>query len=518
MNKAGFWTIEKALSRAEKYKTRKEMSKQDGGAYSFLRDKGLLGLLDPIIPSTKKNWSIETILITARLYEKREDFLKLNPSAYRGLVKRKALSRLDEVFPPLKSKPWNYWTLDLILNIAQKYPTKKEFKRNNRCAYEALKNKKQTALLNKIFPDEIHKGYWMEKENVIKEARKYKTRTDFQKECSSAYSSAIKMGWLDEACSEMISDRKPYGYWQKKENVIAEIKKYKTLNDFSKNAVGAYATVLKNRWHDLLLPLKRSGDHYHKCVYRIISEINNKVYIGITGNFEKRMCQHKSKNTKHLTTKPFVYYSDTKYEKITEYLNSKEACRLEDRYIKLYKKIGFDVLNIKKAGGLGCKTQSPTKDLKRVREEAAKYNSFMDYKTQKPINAKWLLTKDRPFLQKLFPDEVRQPKTIRKQNYWSEGVILVQSLICEKYSDIVKNKNLYSAVNKFKMQSRLRKLIPCDTNPPNFWNKQRVLECAAKCKTMSEFNCTYPSARVKAQRSKWLKEISEIYKPEREKS
>ena len=41
-------------------------------------------------------------------------------------------------------------------------------------------------------------GYWNIKENVFEEAKKYQTRTEFCKGCGGAYQIARRNGWLDE--------------------------------------------------------------------------------------------------------------------------------------------------------------------------------------------------------------------------------------------------------------------------------------------------------------------------------
>ena len=51
------------------------------------------------------------------------------------------------------------------------------------------------------------RGYWT-KERVLREASKYKLRSDFQKGSRGAYDRARDMGWLDEVCSHMKSKRK----------------------------------------------------------------------------------------------------------------------------------------------------------------------------------------------------------------------------------------------------------------------------------------------------------------------
>lgn len=48
------------------------------------------------------------------------------------------------------------------------------------------------------------RGYWQVKENCLAEAKKYSTKAEFSKACGGAYASASKNEWLDEACDHMI--------------------------------------------------------------------------------------------------------------------------------------------------------------------------------------------------------------------------------------------------------------------------------------------------------------------------
>ena len=92
-------------------------------------------------------------------------------------------------------------------------------------------------------------GYWRDKENVIKEAQKYQRRSDFSKNASGAYESAVRNSWLEEAIAHMPP---PYlvreGKWLNKEKVIAEAQKYQERTKFMHGSNGAYAAALRYGW------------------------------------------------------------------------------------------------------------------------------------------------------------------------------------------------------------------------------------------------------------------------------
>ena len=83
-------------------------------------------------------------------------------------------------------------------------------------------------------------GYWRNKENFLKEARKYSSKNELAKNNLAAYAAGHKYGYLDEV--EWKSERKvlPYGYWMDKEHVMEEAKKYTSRNEFRKGNQSAY--------------------------------------------------------------------------------------------------------------------------------------------------------------------------------------------------------------------------------------------------------------------------------------
>lgn len=89
---------------------------------------------------------------------------------------------------------------------------------------------------------------WTESE-CSKEALKYLTITSFQKGNGSAYTSALKNGWLYQICKHMAFVKNPKEYWTK-ERCHEEAMKYSTRGEFKKNSSSAYSKSWKNGWLD----------------------------------------------------------------------------------------------------------------------------------------------------------------------------------------------------------------------------------------------------------------------------
>lgn len=122
-------------------------------------------------------------------------------------------------------------------------------------------------------------GYWDIKENVQKEALKYKTKTEFGRTngAGGAYLSARRNDWLDEVCSHMKQKRKPNGYYtyDKCKEIISNMVYLSELQGHSISKV-----MRKNGWWDELtkpLIVKRKTNWTKDDVYKIAKKYNHKV-------------------------------------------------------------------------------------------------------------------------------------------------------------------------------------------------------------------------------------------------
>ena len=91
--------------------------------------------------------------------------------------------------------------------------------------------------------------YWDNYERCYEEAKKYKTRTEFQyaKGASRAYKYSVKNGWID-SFTWMSPKQKPNGYWTK-ERCILESKKYQMKKEFRNQSPSAYTISKRNGWY-----------------------------------------------------------------------------------------------------------------------------------------------------------------------------------------------------------------------------------------------------------------------------
>ena len=144
-----------------------------------------------------------------------------------------------KIFKRKRSRPYGYWQIKQnVLNDAKKYKMRADWQKNSPGAHmSAYKNnwiddvRKQ---IKSMFREKY--GYWQIKENLIRDARKYETRLEWQTKSGHGYKSARKKGWLKECCKHMTTKM---GKWQIKKNVMNDAKKYKTRVEWIKKSLPA---------------------------------------------------------------------------------------------------------------------------------------------------------------------------------------------------------------------------------------------------------------------------------------
>lgn len=128
------------------------------------------------------------------------------------------------------------WTKEEVIKEALKYKTRTEFKSKKRLAYFA-------AIDLGVFEDATShmRGVWTVK-TLNEEARKYGYRGDFRNGSPGAYMKATRLGILDDICTHMAVKKSGYKKWTD-ELIMIEAKKYKTKGEFCRNAPGAYTSA-----------------------------------------------------------------------------------------------------------------------------------------------------------------------------------------------------------------------------------------------------------------------------------
>ncbi|MGB5446115.1 MAG: hypothetical protein WBM99_11480 [Psychromonas sp.] len=195
----------------------------------------------------KGYWQIkENVVREARKYSTRSDFAKAQNHAYTV-----ALKKFPEAFEHMKYQctPAGFWNdKSKVLDDAKKYKSIKEWMRGRNNAYASAKRNnwfnEATAHMVKT---RAAFNTWSNKENVLAEALKYQSRSEWGKKGAGSYLSALEHGWIEEASAHMSSSRKPNNYWDDKENVAKESRKYSSRYEWCRYGGSSYLGA-KKKW------------------------------------------------------------------------------------------------------------------------------------------------------------------------------------------------------------------------------------------------------------------------------
>ncbi len=131
-----------------------------------------------------------------------------------------------------------------LIKAAKKYKTRLELQKENSAIHSEI-YKRRLHLIAFAHMPYLHKphNYWT-KDLLAAEAAKYTTIKDFRKNSPGAYQTADNKGLLPVVGSHLKRVKRPNGSWTPK-TVLEEAKKEKTLQDFRKNNPSAYDAARK---------------------------------------------------------------------------------------------------------------------------------------------------------------------------------------------------------------------------------------------------------------------------------
>ncbi len=313
------WDDESVRKEAEKYSSKKEFSRGNGGAYHYaLRHHMLDDLFGKAV-----HWDDESVRHEASKYETKESFRKGSPGAYTYAKRNNMLDEFDWMIPNYsKQKRCIYVYIDeenkvayvgLTCNKKQRHETHKTGLYNNRPCRSAVFNYFTT--IGKDIPEPIYlednlspessqdredywkqyyesKGYIMLNKavtgagkgslgnvgkwndtNVTVEASKYDTRSEFHKGNLGAYDYALRHHMLDDLFGERT-------HWDD-ESVREEAKKYNSRYEFHKKSAGAYKYARK---HHMLDDLFGELTHWDDESVREEAKKYNSIYKFLQGS------------------------------------------------------------------------------------------------------------------------------------------------------------------------------------------------------------------------------------------
>ena len=357
------WNYENCFAEAKKHTKRSHFKKAKPSAYGSARKNGWLDSICSHMEPTRYQkitlWSnFDECKKEALKYQNRSDFEARNKIAY---VIAKENNWLDLFYEKPTTAHHSWWNdKEKCKQEAMKYGTRTEFSKNSNGAYAAsIKN----GWIDEICSHMIVKWEkkWTSKEACHKEALKYKTRTEFQRECDGAYTYALRHGFLDEICGHM--ELVHVVKWNSKEACHKEALKYNTRKEFQMECDGAYTYALKHGFLDEICShMEVYGNFYKRCIYAFEFP-DNHVYVGLTCNLRRR-------ERDHLSSKGSAVYKHIQDSGVSpqlilvhDYVEKEQAKELEAKTLRIYKENGWVTLNRAKTGAMGALPKKWTKEL-----------------------------------------------------------------------------------------------------------------------------------------------------------
>ena len=244
------WTSkEKVFEESKKYHSRSEFRKKAGGAYSHANDNKWLPEMTWLkTPERDIRWTYEAVIEESHKYEYKSDFRKFSGGAHQVASEKGWLKEMTWLKD--KKKPHNYWTKERVFEESHKYSNKKEFENNAKGAF--IK-----AMVNDWLPEMT----WLKplplgiiskwtREAIIEESKKYTSKTEFAINSPTAYQHACEDKTIFKEMPWIKEKKKPDGYWDVKEHVMEEGKKYRNRTEFSKGAFTAWRKAKDYGWID----------------------------------------------------------------------------------------------------------------------------------------------------------------------------------------------------------------------------------------------------------------------------
>jgi predicted GIY-YIG superfamily endonuclease len=399
-----------------------------------------------------------------------------------------------------------------VISLAKACKSYTDFCKNHDGAYKyARKHPELFSEIKQILPTRKKpRGFWESKNNCIEYAKNYDSIMEFRTAHKKAYENCLKNNWKDEAFAHMVDPRigqVAHNFKWSKKVIVAEAKKYDTRSEFEKAAPGAYKTAAEQGYLDEICGDMRTVGHaYKRAIYAIEFE-DRSVYVGLTYDYKARFSDHLNNSSNRHVKDKLKSGIGYKLVEFGEWYDNQEARLAEESTVKKYDNDGYSILNIARVGSggsLGSSRKEWTKE--RALETARKCNSPTEFK--KRFVGAWTAAHKDGYI-----EECYEHMTARTVPRWTKELVFDAALKCKTRTEFrsrfptawrMASKNGYmdECCSHMEQAKGIGKV-----NKGSFtkkWTKEDVLLLAQKCKTRSEFQKRFPGAKEAARRYGYL--------------
>lgn len=261
------YTMEECIEIAKQCKCYSEFAKRCQTCYKRTRENGLIKTFTWFRSPQIKKSDLSQKIYWIYAYIDNE-----NNGVYIGLTKKK--SRHNQHLRKLKNGKYDS-VKEYFISFGKELPKPiileknltAEEAQNREHFYIELYKSDGWCIINKAKSGSLGSaGYKWDKENIIRESKKFQTLKDFMTKSPIAYQKAIMLNILDEMLW-LVRERH---YWVYEEcyNIA---KKYKTYADFLRYEPSVYNSSMRNSWLKNFVWLER-GKHEYKYILQISNE------------------------------------------------------------------------------------------------------------------------------------------------------------------------------------------------------------------------------------------------------
>lgn len=258
----------------------------------------------------KVRWTLEVLLELAKPYKTRKEFKAAHKQAYGAVMEKKLAQQVFAHMHLIRT----YWTEAMLRDSIIGYSDIETYKKENESAYTTICNR---GLRVKLLSHIERKHRTHTDESLAELAKKYKTRVAFSKAESSAYSVASNRGILNSICSHMIRLQKES--WSDAE--LQELaNKCSSRQDFKNKYESAYSTTKRRKLLDVFFQNKKklvipfTKEQVLEISLKYETRVAFQKYDGgaynkaLRDGFLEVACSHMSASQKFRTDLPTTFY------------------------------------------------------------------------------------------------------------------------------------------------------------------------------------------------------------------
>ena len=345
------------------------------------------------------------------------------------------------------------------------------------------------------------------KEECHEVALRYDVFFDFRKKENAVYLYSQRRGWSDDITSHMV---KKTTRWKDRKGEIHQVAlKYQNRGEFCLKDERYYEVARRWGWlDDICGHMVSVGNKFKRLVY--VYEFEDKtVYVGLTGNDIKRSHSHSTSNDSPV----YRYQQQTGLNSVKTiitdgYIDSEDAKKVEHVTVEKYKKLGWNVLNKVKTGGLGGIDRIWTDE--KIKETISKYTYDSELRKNEPklIMKLHSIGKINEYLGVLIKDT---------PIHWNEEK--VKTAISE-HTHLLDFNNHYPGARGWIRVNKMEHLLDCLISKNYIrqvkirWdNKEDILNVASNYNNISKFQKENRGMYNSTKQNGWLDDIKRVIPP-----